>query len=92
MTAFEEEKIFLQFIIEKSSAVLEKKAIMIQPIAFESIIKTEVFRCCGCFSVTSTLTLSPKLFYFEKNKKKKRTLGYGSLILQLVFTVYKIPP
>lgn len=93
MTAFEEEKLFLQFIIDKSTAVLEKKAIMIQSIAFESIIKTEVFRCCGCFSVTSTLRLSPKLFYLEKNpKKKERTLGYGSLILQLVFTVYKIPP
>ena len=29
MTAFKEEKLFLQFIIDKSSAVLEKKAIMI---------------------------------------------------------------
>ena len=29
MTAFEEEKLFLQFIIDKSTAVLEKKAVMI---------------------------------------------------------------
>lgn len=72
MTAFEEEKLFLQFIIDKSTAVLEKKAIMIQSIAFEPIIKTEVFRCCGCFSVTSTLRLSPKLFYLEKIKKIKK--------------------
>lgn len=70
MTAFEEEKVFLQFIIDKSTAVLGKKAVMIQSIAFESIIKTEVFRCCGCFSVTSTLILLNKLFYLEKNQKK----------------------